>query len=234
MTQTVRGPAALVLLARLDSRRLPGKGLADLGGRPVLGRAIDRLRRCQVVNEIVLATSTRAVDDPLETFANAEGIACVRGDAADVAGRCLQAMEGLGLNWFVRICGDSPFVDPEVTDAVAEAFLSDPALDIATNVFPRGYPIGASAEALSRQAMARICKATDDLKWREHVTAWAYEQSRDFNIRNLSPIHARYKGVSIAVDTPEDLERARAVVQKLDDPAEASLDEVIALYTKLR
>ncbi|NIR59237.1 MAG: 3-deoxy-manno-octulosonate cytidylyltransferase, partial [Gammaproteobacteria bacterium] len=36
MTATDRGASAVLLLARLDSRRLPGKGLADLGGRPLL------------------------------------------------------------------------------------------------------------------------------------------------------------------------------------------------------
>ncbi|MBP5855884.1 NTP transferase domain-containing protein [Marivibrio halodurans] len=227
---TTRGPAALILLARLDSRRLPGKGLMDLAGRPVLGRAIDRLRRCRVVPAMLLATSDRAVDDDLEAFARAEGIGCFRGDASDVAGRCLAAMEAHGLDWFVRICGDSPFVDPEVTDAVAEAYLADPTLDIATNVFPRGYPIGASAEAVSRPALARICAATQALEWREHVTAWAYEHAADFKIRNISPNHSRYRGLSIAVDTPEDLARARAAIARLPDPTDATLAEVVTAY----
>lgn len=230
-TRTTRGPAALILLARLDSRRLPGKGLLDLGGRPVLGRAIDRLRRCRVVDAVLIGTSDRAVDDDLEAFAEAEGVGCFRGDGADVAGRCLAAMAAHGLDWFVRICGDSPFADPETTDAVAEAFLADPALDIATNVFPRGYPIGASAEAVSRPAMARICAATDDLTWREHVTAWAYENPDPYRIRNIAPNHARYRGLSIAVDTPDDLARARAVLPRLGDPADATLDEVVAAYS---
>ena len=153
MTATDRGESAVLLLARLDSRRLPGKGLVDLGGRPLLGRTVDRIRRCSAVADIVLATSDRSVDDPLAAFAAAEDIPCYRGDAADVAGRCLAAMDAHGLDWFIRICGDSPFLDPAVTDAVAKAFVSAPEPDIATNVHPRGFPIGASAEAVSRPAL---------------------------------------------------------------------------------
>lgn len=229
-TLTPRGPAALLLLARLDSRRLPRKQLADLGGRPVIGRTIDRLRRCGVVDAIAVATSDRPVDDALEDLAAQEGVGCFRGDGADVAGRCLAAMQALDLDWFIRICGDSPFADPAIVDAVAQTFLSDPEIDIATNVFPRGYPIGASAEAVSRQAMARICEQTDDLAWLEHVTAWAYEHPERFRIANVHPGDARYEGVSVAIDTPEDLERARRAVAALPDPSAATLDQVTAAY----
>jgi spore coat polysaccharide biosynthesis protein SpsF len=132
----------------------------------------------------------------------------------------------------VRICGDSPFADPQVTDTVAEAFLADPRLDIATNVFPRGYPIGASAEAVSAGALDRILAGSDDIAWREHVTAWAYEHAERFAIRNIEPGHDRYSGLSIAVDTPDDLARARAAVAALPDPAKATLEEVVAEYVQ--
>ncbi|NIR59238.1 MAG: acylneuraminate cytidylyltransferase, partial [Gammaproteobacteria bacterium] len=45
-------------------------------------------------------------------------------------------MDAHALDWFIRICGDSPFLDPAVTDAVAQAFLAPDAPDIATNVHP--------------------------------------------------------------------------------------------------
>ncbi|MEQ8829285.1 MAG: NTP transferase domain-containing protein [Alphaproteobacteria bacterium] len=227
MTATSRGPAAMLLLARLDSRRLPGKGLMDLGGRPVLGRAIDRLRRCGHVADMILATTDRAVDDPLEAFAEAEGIGCFRGDAMDVAKRCRDACDANGLDWFIRICGDSPFADPAIVDRVAAAFLDDGA-DIATNVFPRSFPIGASAEAVSRDAMQRILDATEDLAYREHVTLYAYEHRDAFRITSVLPDDPGYESLSIAVDTQEDLTRARKLIATLRDPVTASLEEILA------
>lgn len=229
---TKRGKAAQFLLARLDSSRLPGKGLMDLGGRPVLGRAIDRLRRCERVNDLVLATTDRAVDDPLEAFAEAEGIACFRGDAMDVAKRCHDACEAYGLDWFIRICGDSPFADPVIVDGVAAAF-DDGKAEIATNVYPRSCPIGVSAEAVSKEAMAKILRATDDLKYREHVTFYAYEHPHLFKIDSVPPDIPGHSDVSVAVDTPQDLENARALIEVLEDPTTAGLSEILTAKEKL-
>ncbi len=226
MTQTSRGKAALLLLARLDSRRLPGKGLMDLGGRSVLGRAVDRLSRCGLVSDMILATTDRTIDDPLEEFARAEGIGCYRGDAMDVAKRCFDACTANGLDWFVRICGDSPFADPGVVDRVAAAFL-DTGAEIATNVFPRSFPVGASAEAVSATAMRRIMDATPDLAYREHVTLYAYENADAFRIESVAPDDPGYENLSIAVDTQEDLDRARRLIELLPDPKSATLSEIL-------
>jgi len=226
MSQTSRGNAALFLLARLDSRRLPGKGLMDLGGRSVLGRAVDRLSRCHHVSDMILATTDRAVDDPLEDFARAEGIACFRGDAMDVAKRCFDACEANGLDWFIRICGDSPFADPGVVDRVASTFLESGA-EIATNVYPRSFPVGASAEAVSTSAMRRILDATPDLAYREHVTLYAYENADAFRIESVAPDDPGYESLSIAVDTQEDLDRARRLIALLPDPSTATLSDIL-------
>lgn len=226
MSDTSRGPAALILLARLDSRRLPGKGLMDLGGRPVLGRAVDRLRRCGIVSDIILATSDRAIDDDLDAFATDEGIGCYRGDAHDVAKRCVDACDAYGLDWFVRICGDSPFADPDVVDDVSRCFLTTGA-DVATNVYPRSFPIGASAEAVSKDAMNRVLAATDDLAYREHVTLYAYEHPDTFTIESVPPADDDYEALSIAIDTPEDLTRARRLIALLPDPNTATLAEIL-------
>lgn len=232
MSATARGEAAILLLARLDSRRLPGKGLMDLGGRPVLGRAIDRLKRCHHVSTLVLATTDRAVDDPLEDFARAEGIGCFRGDAMDVAKRCADACDAFELDWFIRICGDSPFADPAVVDQVSEAFLAG-SPDIATNVYPRSFPVGASAEAVSKNAMDKILSATPDLAFREHVTLYAYEHADRFDIVSVLPDDLGYEAQSIAVDTPEDLNRARKLIDRLADPDTATLEEILLELPKV-
>jgi len=49
----------------MTSTRLPGKVLADLEGRPMLERQLARLARCEQADEIVVATTSNADDDPL-------------------------------------------------------------------------------------------------------------------------------------------------------------------------
>jgi spore coat polysaccharide biosynthesis protein SpsF len=218
----------LIVFARFDSRRLPGKALRSLSGRPLLGRVLDRARRVAGIDGIVVATSERPVDDVIAELAEREAVSRFRGAADDVAGRALACAEANGFARFVRISGDSPFFDPEIVARLIERHLTLD-LDLATNVWPRSFPAGASAEVISTQAMRRACADMDDDD-REHVTRYFYRHPDAFRIFNLSAPDERYAGVRLAVDDGDDLERATWIVERLEDPAEAAqLDDIVAL-----
>lgn len=223
---------AIVVFARMDSRRTPGKVLADLGGRLMLGRVLDRLHRSSRCRRLIIATSDRPVDDPVATFAATEGVSCFRGAADDVAGRAAACLDRFGLNWMLRISGDSPFIDPNVVDGVIDLFLRDRP-DLATNVHPRTFPTGCSAEAVTAAAMRRILHETSDPSMREHVTAWIYAHAGDWRISNLSAADSRFTGTSLVVDTPEELALAVAMVHRLSDPSAASLDELLKMRNEV-
>ncbi len=220
---------ALVVFARHDSRRLPGKVLMDIGGRAMLGRVIDRLRLVRGGGPIVVATSARALDDPVAAYAESEDVGAFRGAAENVAARALACAEANGFTCFVRISGDSPFIDPEIVARLIERHLTLD-LDLATNVWPRSFPAGASAEVISTQAMRRACAEMDDDEESEHVTRYFYRHPDAFRIFNLSAPDDRYAGVRLAVDDGDDLERATWIAERLEDPAEAAqLDDIVAL-----
>ena len=71
----------------MTSTRLPGKVLMDLAGRPLLERELERLGRCARVDEIVLAVTTNADDDPLVALADRLGLRWHRGSEHDVLAR---------------------------------------------------------------------------------------------------------------------------------------------------
>ena len=52
-----------IVQARMGSSRLPGKVLRPLAGRSVLGRVVRAARDSGVLADLVVATSTDAVDD---------------------------------------------------------------------------------------------------------------------------------------------------------------------------
>ena len=222
---------AIILLARLDSKRLPNKALKDLQGRAVLGRVIDRLKKCKYINHIILATSDRKIDDPLEEFAKYENIDIFRGSIGNVADRCLQTCKKFDLDYFIRICGDSPFIDPAIIDEISQKFIENDC-DIATNVFPRTYPAGISVEVISNAAMAKICQSTNDLKYLEHVTKYAYENPNDFNIINVKANNDDYNNCAISIDNPTDFKMANWVISNLNDPKNASLEEILIEFRK--
>ena len=55
----------LILQARMGSARLPGKSMMDLAGEPLVGRILERVKRCTRLNDIVLAIPDTEEDKPL-------------------------------------------------------------------------------------------------------------------------------------------------------------------------
>ena len=78
----------------MGSTRLPGKVLADLGGRPVLGLVLARLARAHL-DQVVVATSDRPGDDAVAALAAEAGVPVVRGPEHDVLGRFVLAVFGV-------------------------------------------------------------------------------------------------------------------------------------------
>ena len=219
----------IVVFSRMDSARLPGKALQPIAGRALLGRVIDRARRSQQGGAIVVATSDRDVDGEIASFAAAEGVRVFRGATNDVAGRALACAEEYGFARLVRISGDSPFFDPALID-VLMAMADHDDLDLATNVFPRSFPVGSSVEVVSRDALRRVVAESDDPADREHVTRYLYQHADSFRIRNLAAPDDRFAGISLGVDAPGDIEKAAWMVGRLDGPAAlANLDELARL-----
>ncbi|HEX9869762.1 MAG TPA: hypothetical protein VGC99_14420, partial [Candidatus Tectomicrobia bacterium] len=54
-----------IVQARMASSRLPGKVLEDVSGQPMLVRVVERARRAQAANSLVVATTIDAEDDAI-------------------------------------------------------------------------------------------------------------------------------------------------------------------------
>ena len=216
---------AVVVFARLDSSRLPGKALLPIAGKLLIDRVIGRSLKTPGSPSVVVATSDRATDDPIVNHLESQGVLVFRGAAQDVAGRALACAEAYGLERFVRISGDSPFIAPDLIAACLTRSRESGA-DLVTNVFPRGYPVGVSVEAITTATMRRIVYEIEDPEDAEHVTRYAYRESGRFHIENLAPPDGRYAGVSLAVDTPRDHQRAGWIFETHGD--DLDLDTAVA------
>lgn len=196
-----------VLQARMGSTRLPGKVLLPLRGIPSLELMLRRLRRAARVDEIVLATSTEPVDDPVAGLAARTGVGLFRGSEADVLDRFYRAAEPMGLSpddIVVRLTGDCPFVMPEVVDAVVDAVAGRDEVAYASNVSPPTFPDGLDCEAMTYAALAAAWREASKPHQREHVTRFIVEHPERFpavNVRSLAGDYSRFR---ITLDEPED------------------------------
>ncbi|MCG8565854.1 MAG: NTP transferase domain-containing protein, partial [Desulfobacterales bacterium] len=115
-TLSLHRPVVALLQARMSSSRLPGKVMKPILGRPMLARQIQRVRRAQLLDAIVVVTSTGHEDDPVEALCREEGIPCFRGSLPNVLDRYYHGACHHGAQTIVRLTGDCPLADPEKID----------------------------------------------------------------------------------------------------------------------
>ena len=227
-------PVGVIVFGRMDSRRLPGKMLRRIAGRPLLNHVIDRARGIPGNLPLAVATSGRPVDDAIVRACEREGVAVFRGSAEDVAARAVACAEARGFEAFVRLCGDSPFHDGALAGEVVAMHARTNA-DVATNVFPRSFPPGVSVEVVKTESLKRVLALTTEPADREHVTRYFYRHPNDFHIENLAAPAGCYGDVDLTVDTPTDLARAEWIMSRLAERrAEATLDCVVSLARQWR
>jgi spore coat polysaccharide biosynthesis protein SpsF len=221
-----------IVQARMSSRRLPGKSLRPLCGKPMLQYVLETLRHVDQLDEAIVATSTDPSDDPIVEFCDRIGSVCIRGSLENVAERFLQASKSRGFSAFVRVSGDSPLLDGRLVARSIDLFGNSNA-DVVTNVFPRTYPPGMSVELVRTAAFEAAISQLEDPYDREHVTSYFYRNADQFRIVNFSLDPPR-RDVHLAVDTAEHFDYVARIVATMNRPHwEYSLEQLLAIGDEL-
>ena len=126
----------VVVPARMRSTRLPGKMLADVGGRPLVAWAAQRGTESGA-DEVIVATDHQDIADAMA----ARGLRVCTTSAAHETGtdRLAEAVTLLGLGpeeIVVNVQGDEPLLDPMLIRKVASELALRPKASIATAAHP--------------------------------------------------------------------------------------------------
>lgn len=222
-----------IIQARMTSTRLPGKVLREIQGKAVLHYLIERIEKCSSLSTIIIATSDHTSDDVIAAFCKSLDIKCFRGNLNNVAARFNDAAAKYKLDAFVRICGDSPLLDPLIVDELVEIFRQGGA-DLVTNVAIRTFPHGQSVEVISAEVFKLVVKKMNKPQHFEHVTRFLYENSAEFVIKNVKNSIA-CEGVSFVIDTQDDFKRLEILITAMDKPHfEYGLQELLDLDCQIR
>jgi spore coat polysaccharide biosynthesis protein SpsF len=211
----------------MSSSRLPGKVMRQLDGELMLGALVGRLMQASSISSILIATSDGTDDDAIADFCTTTRTDCFRGPLDDVAMRLADAAQQAGAPAFARFSGDSPFMDPDLVDAVVALFRRAD-VDLATNVQVRTFPKGQSVEVVRVDALRRA-QAIMEPGEAEHVTPVFYRRPHDFRIANLTSGHD-WGAIQMSVDTPEDFtlaERMMAAMRR--EPGRYDVARLVAL-----
>jgi spore coat polysaccharide biosynthesis protein SpsF len=238
-----------IIQARVASSRLPGKVLVDIAGSPALVHVVERTSQARTVNEVLVATTVDATDDPIVSLCVERGYPYYRGSTQDVLDRYYQAASAFQVRTIVRITGDCPMIDPHVIDKTVLAFSntsaaecdqstvkeSSKAWDFAANRLPppwgRTYPIGLDTEVCTFSRLELAWKEADQPHQREHVMPFFYEQPERFRILLVNH-DVDLGSLRWTLDTPEDLEFIRQIFQRFSGRNDFSWLEVLDLLAR--
>lgn len=177
----------VVVQARMSSTRLPGKVLLPLGGVPLLQRMLQRLEEARFADEIVVATTRYATDDPIRALAAEVGVRCVSGHPTDLLDRHMEVARVTNANAIAKIPSDCPLIDPRVVDRVLSVFrASRGQLDFATNLLPATWPDGNDVEVMRTDALEAAWREADRPYEREHTTPFIWDQPQRFRMANVT------------------------------------------------
>jgi spore coat polysaccharide biosynthesis protein SpsF len=202
----------LVVQARLDSSRLPGKSLLPLGGRPLIFRVMEALSRLPCEAKALACPEDCAAS--FAPLAAGAGYELLSGPKEDVLARYALAIRRFGADRVIRATGDNPFVFADAAWALeqeAEALGADYA-------GYGGLPCGAGTESVGAAALLRAEKEAVSSPEREHVCPYLYGHPELFRLhRPLAPLPWQGSGMRLTVDTREDYERAQILYRALSD-----------------
>ena len=195
-----------LIQARMGSSRLPGKVMTEIAGEPLLAHVVRAVNHATKINNIIICTTDRDIDDEIESWACANDVDCVRGSEADVLDRFCVAIKRYPSDYIVRITADDPLLDPGIIDKVIEEAVSDLNIDYCSNIIKRSWPRGLDCEVVKSNILLDINTFVTRPEDREHVTIYIRTNPEKYMMHTVvSPEKQHRPNWRFCIDTEEDL-----------------------------
>lgn len=197
-----------IIQARTSSTRLPKKVLKMLpydSNITVLQQVIKRAKKSQLINEIIIATTTDAEDEQIIKYAEKEDVKWFKGSRENVLERYYLAAKESKIDQIVRITSDCPCIDWNIIDNSIKKHIEESS-DYTSNSLERTFPHGLDIEVMLFDVLKEaFTKATDNYE-KEHVTPYIYRTAKDkFKISSLrASKDLDAPDIRITLDTEED------------------------------
>ncbi len=213
----------------MGSTRLPGKVLLPLRGRSVLGWVARAAQASGALDELLVATTTDASDDPVVAECAALGLPVVRGPVDDVLARFVLALRGRDTDAVVRFTADCPLLDPTLVATAVGAWRAAPWLDYVSTALPHCLPRGMDVEVVRADTLRALDTTARD-HHRTHVTSALYS-----DLDNYRSLGLRFgpdaSDLRVTLDTEADWQLIQAVAGHFGDRPAVLADLVSWLRT---
>lgn len=220
----------LIIQARYKSSRFQGKVIELVDQKPLFVYQINRLEKIFDRSSIILATSTSYTDNIISDIAIKNSIQIYRGNEDNVLERFYKCAIKYSLNIIIRICADSPLIDPLLIKKNLNLF-KESDLDYLSNTINQTYPLGLNFEIFKFSALEKAFKNSEIKEYLEHVTPYIYN-SKNFKVGSLH-LDDDYSNIRLCVDEYDDLIQIKRVVNLFKQQnIEITIDSILNLYKK--
>jgi 3-deoxy-manno-octulosonate cytidylyltransferase (CMP-KDO synthetase) len=124
--------------ARMGSSRFPGKPMAKILGKPMIGHVYERVAKSSLLDMVAVATCDREIFDYIESIG---GKAVMTADTHERASdRCAEALikleeeQNTRFDMVVMVQGDEPMVHPDMISEAVQPMLDDSSIQV-VNLF---------------------------------------------------------------------------------------------------
>jgi spore coat polysaccharide biosynthesis protein SpsF len=200
--------------ARMGSTRLPGKILMEVAGKPILQHITERVKRSKLIDEVVVATTTNALDDAVENVCKETKTDFFRGSEPDITARLVDTAHAFHATHIMQLTGDCPFVDPSLIDKCINKYKSSD-FDYVSNRLTPTYPCGQDVQFFSVNTLKSVLEKTDDPIDREHGSYFIYNHPELYKLGTfVSPV-MNCPEKRWVLDYPEDFEFIKVIYENL-------------------
>ena len=148
---------AALIPARMGSSRFPGKPMAEILGKPMIGHVYERVARSPLLTVTAVATCDREIADYIESIG---GIAVMTGEQHERASdRCAEALEKLEAanntryDVVVMVQGDEPLTHPDMIAEAVQPMFDDASVQVVNLL----APISGAEEFEDRNCIKVVC-----------------------------------------------------------------------------
>jgi spore coat polysaccharide biosynthesis protein SpsF (cytidylyltransferase family) len=216
----------VLLQARTNSSRLPGKVLMKIKNIPIVVLAHNRASNKGA--SVKVLTSDNAHDNQLALMLESHNIQFFRGDLDNPLKRFADSLANENDAMIVvRLTADNVFPDGELIHDVVEDFCNRKVNYLLCNGPKSGFPHGVSIEVTRVKYIREAHLHSIKLHDKEHVTPFI---SRKYGVHYYqSLIDIIKKTESCTIDTLEEYQKISKIFESVQNPNHASVSELLSL-----
>jgi 3-deoxy-manno-octulosonate cytidylyltransferase (CMP-KDO synthetase) len=126
----------VIIPARYQSTRFPGKPLAKICGKPMIQWVYENSKRAEKISHVVVATDDDRIAEAVYSFGG--NVIMTSDQNRSGTDRVAEAAAKMGLSpidIIVNVQGDQPLIDPRCLDDLVGPFFDDPEISMSTLAF---------------------------------------------------------------------------------------------------